>query len=354
MDKMWWNYITKAHKFLEDVVNIVVEGNSLILCLPENVPWYYTLVDLISEKLQMENPKNSVEQIQCPLEEEVGLFLLNKYCRKEKRAMYRYGMTYASFLGKSEDIVLNDRYVWVTDIPKHKYDEWLQFIVEYNKNVTTKTPAIFILETKDESFAHKAKKGIKKILYHQNISAYDKFAFCTLTTAERNCKEYMRPYLAELVATICSEDIELCAECVGEGAKFLENPMGVIQTIVQTKYRSNGEAYSFVKDKAQVEKLIWEVQLKYAFPRVEEYRNYFTTRYANAIQTALPIRNSYGEDVNNPQDVEIGMLFYMAKNKDITVDLKEYTKLFMYKEARNKLAHLNILELSVMEEILMA
>ena len=56
----------------------------------------------------MENLKNSFDMIAS--QEEVGVFLLEKYCKKEKRATYRYGMTYASFWGRCEDIVLNDRY----------------------------------------------------------------------------------------------------------------------------------------------------------------------------------------------------------------------------------------------------
>jgi hypothetical protein len=65
-------------------------------------------LELIEEQLKMENLKNSFDMIAS--QEEVGVFLLEKYCKKEKRATYRYGMTYASFWGRCEDIVLNDRY----------------------------------------------------------------------------------------------------------------------------------------------------------------------------------------------------------------------------------------------------
>lgn len=351
MDRVWWNNITKARKFVDDIVTAALEGKSIILSLPEAVPWYDTFVELIQEQLQMENSKNAFETISCP-EEEVGLYLLNKYCRKEKRATYRYGQTYAAFLGKSDDIVLNDRYIWVTDIPKSKYDEWIDFIVEYNKNVTTKTPAIFILETHDDSYAYKAKKGIKKLFFDQNIGPYDKFAFCTLAATENNCKEYMRPYLAELAAAVCGDDIELCAACVKEGSRFLENPVEMIRQIVERKYRSNGERYQFLCREDEIQKRIWEAQLKHVFLLIEKYRNYFTARYANAIKKALPIHNSNGEVVENPQDVELGTLFYMAGKSEILIEEKEYIKLEMYRNARNRLAHLGILDLETVEEIL--
>lgn len=99
MDRLWWNHITKAHKFLEDIISSALDGKSMILCLPENVPWRDTLLELVEDRLKLENPKNALDRMQCP-EEEVGLFLLNRYCKAERRATYRFGMTYAEFLGK--------------------------------------------------------------------------------------------------------------------------------------------------------------------------------------------------------------------------------------------------------------
>ena len=54
----------------------------------------------------MENPKNKLEVIECP-EEEPGEFILQKYCKRETRAKYRYGVSYAQFLGKCQETVLN-------------------------------------------------------------------------------------------------------------------------------------------------------------------------------------------------------------------------------------------------------
>lgn len=351
MDKLWWNHITKAHKFLEDIVMSAVEGRSIILSLPENAPWRNILLELVEERLKLENPKNAFEHICCP-EEEVGLFLLNKYCKKERRATYRYGKTYAAFLGKCEDTVLNDRYIWVSDIPTSKHDEWLNFIIEYNKNVIGKTPAVFILETHDDNFANKAKKDMRKIVFNQNIGAYDRFAFCALAATENSCKEYIRPYLAELVSTVCSEDIELCAECVNIGDLFLENPIEVIGNIVSTKQRSNGESYNFSKSDEEIRKLIWEVQLKNVFPVIEKYRSYFVKKYRQFISKSLPITNSYGETVSNSEDVEIGTLVYLAGNGTLTVNSKEYEELDRFREARNKLAHLSVLDLSMVDMIM--
>lgn len=351
MDRLWWNHITKAHKFLDDIVMSAVQERSIMLFLPENVPWKSTLAELVEEQLKFENPKNGFEIIRCP-DEEVGVFLLNRYCKSERRATYRYGMTYAAFLGKCKDIVLNDRYIWVYDIPKSKYEEWQDFIIEYNKNVSEKTPAVFILEIYDENFVNRAKKGITKIIFDQNIGPYDKFAFCALASTNNSCKDHMRPYLAELVSSICSEDIELCAECVEADDLFLEDPIGVINSIIFAGVRSDGRAYGFSKTNKEIEKIIWEIQLRNVFPVIEKYRSYFISKYKKCIMKALPITNSYGEKVVNPEDVEIGTLVYMVGSGTIFLENWEYEELDSFREARNKLAHLNVLDLKNVEMIL--
>ena len=66
-------------------------------------------------------------------------------------------MSYAQFLGKCQETVLNDRYVWVSDIPDEKVTKWLDFVSEYQKNVQDKTPGIFILEVHNDAMNRKAK-----------------------------------------------------------------------------------------------------------------------------------------------------------------------------------------------------
>lgn len=351
MDQVWWNHIIKAHSFLEDIVTTTVKGSSILLSLPPSIPWRDTLITLVIDRLRMENSKNKLDKIVCP-DDEPGLYLLENYCKKEIRAKYRYGMSYAQFLGKCQETVLNDRYIWVSDISVSQIDEWLSFVVEYNENVADKTPGIFILEVDDDLLAKKCKKGIKTLVFNQTIGTYDKYAFCALLSSESKCKEYMRPYLAEVVSSICGEDVELCAVCVANGADFLRAPYELISKVVENSYRSDGGKYSFVKSQEDITTSIWESQIKYIFPLIENYRRYFINRYSNVIKNVLPITNNVGEYVNAPEDIEIGPLCYLVRNNDISISTKEYMELEMYKNARNKLAHMTILNNEELESIL--
>ena len=342
MDQIWWNHIIKAHAFLENIVKEAAGGHSLLLTLPDSVPWKSTFLDLIREQLLMENPKNKLEVIECP-EEEPGEFILQKYCKRETRAKYRYGVSYAQFLGKCQETVLNDRYVWVSDIPDEKVTKWLDFVSEYQKNVQDKTPGIFILEVHNDAMNRKSKKGIRSLGFEQNIGAYDKYAFCALASSETNCKEFLRPYLAEAVASVCGDDVELCAVCVAKGMEFLNAPYETIQKVTEDLFRSDGERYCFSKSQEEVDTLLWEAQLKYVFPLVENYRRYFVKKYYDFIKAVLPINNGYGDQVMVPEEAELGNLMYLVERGGIPVSAEESMELKRYRKARNELAHMNLL-----------
>lgn len=354
MERVWWNQITRARHFIDQVTEAALAEKSMILSLPESVPWYDTMVMLIDDILREKNHSDKrLEIIECP-GEEAGKYLLEQYCKKEKRHQYRLGRSVAEFLAQSDDIVLNNTFLWVRNVDAKKCEDWVKFIVEYNqKMLRGRSPAVFILEVHDDSLCQKAKKGMKKFSFDQNITAYDKFAFCTLAATETDCKEYLRPYLAELISNICREDIELCAACVRRGSAFLKNPEETIQAILDTETRSNGMEFQDSIDRDEIRKRIWESQTKLVFPEIEKYRNQFIKKYQKAIQSALPVRNAFGEVLDNAEDVEIGTLVFMVGSGKLTLTSSAvYEELVMFRDARNALAHLDVLSSDVVERIL--
>ena len=75
-------------------------------------------------------------------------------------------------------------------------------------------------------------------------------------------------------------------------------------------------------------------------------------RYSLAIAKQLPIQSSYGEKYEDPKDVELGTLSYMAGMGYITLNNSEYMKLKKYKEARNRLSHLSQLSINEIKDLL--
>lgn len=61
MEQIWWNHIIKVHSFLESIVTETVKGSSMLLSLPNSIPWRNTLIDIVSDRLRIENSKNKFE-----------------------------------------------------------------------------------------------------------------------------------------------------------------------------------------------------------------------------------------------------------------------------------------------------
>lgn len=61
---------------------------------------------------------------------------------------------------------------------------------------------------------------------------------------------------------------------------------------------------------------------------------------------SLPIKNSNGDNVTDPVDVEIGALIYLAGQKKIGLNTKEYERIDEFRKIRNELAHLTPVEYS--------
>lgn len=352
MDQIWWHQITKANHFIKTVANTILDNKSLILAFPQFVPWRETMYEIIEGILHEENPEYRLVFNNCP-QGDVGQFLLEEYCKKDKRASYRYGMSYAAFLAQSEGIVLNSRYVWIKNVSQQKLNEWCPFIADYNSNLPKHTSsAVFILEISDVRIKPKAIKGLSYLNFDDSIDSYDKFTFCALASTDIEIKQHLRPYLAELVSTVCKNDIELCSLCIQHWQKFLSDPRQALKQIIETEHHSDESPFDIDISPSSIETLVWEGQIKLLFPIIEQYRSEFVKKHVSAIKSSLPIQNSYGEVIDNPLDVELGSLIQLVGRKKFSLSTTEYNQLDQFRRARNDLAHLSTLEFSRVDAIL--
>lgn len=115
--------------------------------------------------------------------------------------------------------------------------------------------------------------------------------------------------------------------------------------------RLNGNNYSFTKTKNDVNHAIWLAQVRTIFPVLEEYREGFVRKYRSVIERQLPITSSNGERYDDPRDVELGTLKYMADNRLISLQQKDFEYLNIYRNARNKLSHLTPLTLEEIKQL---
>ena len=350
MDLLWWNKVTNASHFLSHIIEYIQEGQNIILQLPECVPWYMTMRDIISTEVAR---LNSTRAYKCVTDSgiEPGEYLFNEFCKQEKRAHYRPGIGYAEFLAGSDDIVLNDYILWVSDVAKEQVKKWYSFIGDYTKALGKKKHGcIFLIETRSKNNLQE-KKGIRNISYEKEIEYYDNYLFNMLAASSLKESALFKRYLAEVVSTVLFDDVELASKCVGYGRNFLENPIETICQIVENELRSDGTEFTFKMGEKSMQEYIWEAQIKVIFPLVEKHRSSIIKKYKAEIERLLPIKAVYGEVFNEANDVELGTISYLASIGKIEMSGRDSDKVLKLKEARNTLAHLGILPQEKVDEI---
>jgi hypothetical protein len=350
MDQIWWGRVPNAIAFVQHITECLLAEKSVILQSEQSIPWHDSLVEHIKESVTQQDSSKRFEVILHV--DDPGSFLLNEFCKAEKRAEYRPTKSFARFLAESDDIVLHSRYLWVYLDSANDLDTWSAFASEYIKERgKSKEMAVFILEWSGERIKN-SRKGVRPVSLEDYINEYDRMVFSMLASSSVKENLIVKNYLAELSSNVAENDIELLASCIDKHVRFLRDPYTVVREIVDTEYRSDGSEYSYHGTIENIEHCIWKAQIKTIYPLIEEFRGTFVAKHSGAISKELPIESAYGEMYEDPKDVELGTLVYMAANGKIILTSADYHQLKKNKDARNQLSHLNVLSIDEIRALL--
>ena len=352
MNNIWWRYITRANLFAQNIVDCLINEQSVALYLPRYVPWYDTLFYIIEDGVVNNGLQREIKIID-DSDDEPGRILMNLFCKKEIRAQYRIGKSYATFLGQQQASTLSSAVVWVRGLTANRLSQWQKFIPEYKRAVSKNNScAVFVLEVRNDSI-QQIPGGVESISFDSSISAYDKYTFCALGIASTGYSTSMKAYLAELISNVCTNDVELCAACIRYGIQFAKNPLECLQLIESTENHSDGTPYDVEDAIKELDYHIWESQIRMIYPMIEKYRSDFVNQHRRDIQKALPIENDFGDLIETPEDAEIGLLYSLTAQGAIQMmNNDEYSILRHYKEARNSLAHIKPLGYDEIDRII--
>ena len=350
MEFVWWEKITNAAHFLSLIVEQIQEGCSVMLQLPDTIPWYTTMHNKVSDEI---TKQNSICALQTVIDtgEEPGYYLFQRYCKREKRAQYRPGIGYAKFLAGSDEIVLNNYILWITDVSEEQAKRWYAFVQSYNKELgRERQGCTFIIETQSD-FVFREQGNLKIILYKNEIEYYDNYLFNMLVAASLREPVVFKQYLAEAVTLLISDDVELSAECIKRGRAFLEKPIESLTEIIESELRSDQTSYSFKMNEKQLFEYFWQAQIKVIFPVIEKQRNSIINRYRREIESLLPVTGAYGETVYEVEEVEIGILSHLVMQGKLQVTYEDFKIISRLRNARNVLAHIKTLPQKEVDEI---
>ncbi len=340
MENIWWNRISNPVLFIEDIVSTALDRKGAVLYLPQDVPWYEELFNLIWDKIRMEDGRGTFSTFESP-EADIGKNLIWKFCKQEKRVCYRSTESAGKFLAESRDIVLNDQYLWVEGVTRKNYKEWVEFLKDYYKYIPEgQAPGVFLLIVRGEIGRRRVIRGVVSFDYSSRIQPFDSYIFCTMTASQLKIPEWKQMYLASLAAELCGLDVELCEAAVTAGDLFLEDPSAFLS-------REKGEKIQGKGEEKELGRRIWTIQIQQFYPLIESFRSEFIHKHHEEIDRCLPVENNKGDTIRDPEDVEIGLLRHLQGYLELTAE--ETMNLRMFWDARNRLSHLGVLSLSEIE-----
>lgn len=355
---IWWQQVSDAVFMINRLTDCLTDERSIALVLPEHTPWYSFLVNQIEENLHNNNSDNSFCIIDVSLisSENPGKYIAGKYCLAPKLSHYWPGESYARFLAKSNDIMLNNQYLWIKGLDSENYKNWYDFVNEYieccDKN---EKRASFILEYRDADNTVSMKSPFfDTICWNEVIKPYDYYMFSSLMVSSLSCCDEIKHYIAELIYTISGNDAELCAYLAEYGENFAENPSDTLYKCISDSRRSDGSEFS-VPDINFIDTAIKETQIKKVFPVIERFRNRFITENYNQLDYFLnssSVENTRGESISEPYELEIGTLKFISGSKNFAISEKQKNELGFIHNARNRLAHNKILSYNEVRDIL--
>lgn len=334
--KIWWEDLNGPRKFLDDVSKKLSGGKSVVLSLPEHVPWFDIMHNALDKLLR--RGTQSIEVIDAPKISEPQKYVMKEFCDNKDGFRPFNKKAYAKFLATRTGIALNNTCLWIRNADEEKAAQWFSFMSDYHECLNGKRGGVFLLETSNFNFV--SKRGVEVLFYEKHISDYDSFAFNIFTAADfGNENRLMKQYLAELVSALTKGNVEFGSACIERRSEFLRDPHEVFGKILH-----EGK-FSSTKTDDDIDQDIWTTQLKLIFPLVETFRRDFIKRYEDEIRGRIPFHTGALEEL------EIGALYGLFINKREWISANDIADLEFYREVRNKLAHLKTLPFDELQKL---
>lgn len=347
-NERWWTVVPNSVRFIDDIAAALKGGSSVIYSISENCEWKDTLRDKI--KANIFSGVDKTHEISGKLigDRSPGEYLMETFVKKELRSKYRTSIGYEKFLTDKEDETsLLHSFIYLVDLSDEQTHDWVTFIENYNKLHKSKIEKCrFIIETKTNL---KSKySGIRLFKRSDYLHNYDITILCMMTISSNKIHNIFRNYATEL-ATLCSNnDPEFAAELITSSDMLIKETNSLINKIVSNSIRSNMESFTFTDD---LDRKIWEAQLKVFFPLIERFRLYLIEKYKYNIHLDSSVTNLKGEEIRSEYDIELATLKWLCNNNDLYMNSGDYNDLKFFKECRNNLAHLKYLPYESLKRI---
>jgi len=343
--ELWWNRLVNSVRFLDDVKDVLMDGRSVIMNFSDDVPWLDVMTYTLEQQLAFMTDSRSFEVHDASkINISPGKYLFERFCSEAERREFwpNRDKSYERFLATNKNTPLNHRIICITGISSGNTVAWLKTVTEYLENRDSEERGIFILVVQGTN-THESKL-IGDIKYSDYITDYDCLMLCLTMLSTARCSSIQKQYISEIASNISHNNVEIAGVLATAELALAENPVDTAVDILE----ENNIIITNIKERVRTS--VWKAQIKLVFPRLEDFRREIVQKYQNRIKKHLPITSSIGEPVNKVSELEIGHLYFICCKEKI-LNKHEFELLKNMREARNLLAHMDVLTYKQLTEL---
>jgi len=326
--ELFWVSVSNAVRFLDDAIAELLSDRSVVLTFEDSIPWGEIMLEVLSEKLRSCFHSCSLDPYTVEGVTDPGDFLLRQYFSDRERKNYWPGSGSVEKFMAQKKSSMPQRIILITDIPETRSHTWITSVSEYLRYADPEEHAHFLLITSGTTFT--GSDAVALLNYRDYIGEYDCLMLCMNLLSDVKCSVLARKYIAELAVQLADNRLEYAGRFAEYGPELLWN----ISDIVRSVYPE----LSFEKAEELTEQALWEIQLRIVYPELEHFRRGFVRKYQEPLKDYLPITDSAGEKITEPNGLEIGQLHHICTAHHIA-DKTDFDRLCHMRTARNNLAH---------------
>lgn len=331
---IWWGQLGSALRLLGQVTGALEQQHSFVLQMSGPLPWRQSFYEAVEFRRASFGNQRRLVRKTWKAGADPGEFVLEEFCPEQVRADYWPGQSCGAYLGSRDDITLCSYYVWITGLDRPSdLSAWAAFLADYTRSASIPRPAaVFVLEYDGPQVEL---TGMKVI--HSTVEHYDCRVF-SLEAAGALANTEMRTYQAELALRLSQGNPELCYALLERGIDLLRDPAGTAAEVSCLGSTSDGISFPSIAP-VQADSAAWEAALVLLFPLIERFRMELIKKREQELRCHLPIRNSNGDVVRDPRDLEIGPLSYIVTGLSREFSPEEVEAVKLCRKVRNLLAH---------------
>lgn len=318
----WWDQITGASMLVSAVSGALLQGQMVLLVVPEDLPWRQQMRSIIEHSYREDSPSRDIlvesidDEREYPDGGDVGRLLLDRCAETKLRLGYRPmgGRRIQDYICRHG--ILRNRVIWVKGLTRARAKEWMAFCQDYGTRGVQ--DGLFVLEVHERGGWPMSVRG-KVVDYGACVSSYDVRLFNSfLLGSQEQIPASWRDYVASVCAQLCGTDAEVSGELIERTDFLRQTPQEGLARIAEDPFfarrgeRDSRHILSLVR-RGEEEKIghrVWTAQVQTLFPLIEMERCRIIDQLYPRLERALEDVDlfQYGDRITDPEDMELGTL----------------------------------------------